>query len=54
MDASAGLIALAVLVALLCLRRRRVPGDLTSLTNQTDLRREQNAVMMNLELERKP
>jgi hypothetical protein len=63
MDASAGLIAVAVLVALLCLRRRRCPvHNGTDVTNgtydamrraQDEFRREQNSLMIDLDIERK-
>jgi MYXO-CTERM domain-containing protein len=43
--ADAGVIA-AIVLGLLCLRRRRCPND--------EVRREQNEILMNLEMERKP
>lgn len=46
MDASVGLIIVAVLAGLLCLRRRRCQTP--------EERREQNEILMNLEVERKP
>lgn len=45
MDASAGLIIAAVLAGLLCLRRRRCADPA--------VRREQNEVLMQIEVERK-
>jgi hypothetical protein len=47
MDASAGLIIMAVLAGLLCLRRRRCPEP------TAEERRDQMAVLMQCEVERK-
>lgn len=53
--ADAGVIA-AIALVLLCLRRRRCPEDrgLTTAPTTAAERREQNEILMNLEVERTP